>query len=87
MTGASPARIGRTSFDQDLVASLLRKQCLPGLGERRALPTIEPRVVQVERRDGVDDRCGDDTRVNHLLSAGTTYHGACGADVARIMSS
>ncbi len=24
------------------------------------------------------------TRVNHLLSAGTTYHGASGVDVSRI---
>src|SRR5262249_32783436 len=27
------------------------------------------------------------SRANHLLSAGITYHGACGVEVARIMSS
>ena len=71
-----------------LVALLLRQQHLLRRLQFLPLRLINLRIRQLAatpayRRSPLDTT----SRVNHLLSAGTTYHGACSVAVLRIMSS
>jgi hypothetical protein len=48
----------------------------------RSLLFGDLRIAKAERSERVDDRGGDHDRVNHLLSAGTTYQGRLRGGVA-----
>ena len=62
---------------------------LPGSPARPSAPSSlrPPREVQVELSSASTIAAATTSRVNHLLSAGTTYQGACSVAVLRIMSS
>ena len=85
---------GRADGDQEeadmgvVPALLLREQRLFRRRELlRSFSARHLRVVQVQRGERVDHRRGHDDVRETTCCRRTTYHGACGAAVWRIMSS